>query len=418
MTTPAPTPTGPLSGITVVDMSRVLAGPYCTMILADLGARIIKIERPSTGDDSRQFGPFKDGRSAYFMAFNRRKESIALDLKSPYEREILDAIIQDADVIVENFRPGVMDRLGYGWEALSSRHPRLVYASVSGYGDSGPLRDQPAYDMIIQAIGGAMSMTGDPDGPPLRIGPSIADIGSGMFAAIGVCAALAERARTGRGQKIDVAMLDSQVALLEHALARVGWESTVPTRTGAHHPSLAPFGAFRARDGEMVIAAANDTLFATLADTLGRPELADEPRFVSNPRRVENQAALKAVIDELLSTRDVEEWIPPLQDAGVPTGPINSVDKVLKNEQLLSRHMFLPVTDADGYAIVTAGNPIRLSGAVEDDAHVRAPKLDEHRETLVREFLSKRSQASRGQVRQFADSTDFDPSFVDLALNP
>jgi CoA:oxalate CoA-transferase len=418
MTTPAPTPTGPLSGITVVDMSRVLAGPYCTMILADLGARIIKIERPSTGDDSRQFGPFKDGRSAYFMAFNRRKESIALDLKSPYEREILDAIIQDADVIVENFRPGVMDRLGYGWEALSSRHPRLVYASVSGYGDSGPLRDQPAYDMIIQAIGGAMSMTGDPDGPPLRIGPSIADIGSGMFAAIGVCAALAERARTGRGQKIDVAMLDSQVALLEHALARVGWESTVPTRTGAHHPSLAPFGAFRARDGEMVIAAANDTLFATLADTLGRPELADEPRFVSNPRRVENQVALKAVIDELLSTRDVEEWIPPLQDAGVPTGPINSVDKVLKNEQLLSRHMFLPVTDADGYAIVTAGNPIRLSGAVEDDAHVRAPKLDEHRETLVREFLSKRSQASRGQVRQFADSTDFDPSFVDLALNP
>jgi CoA:oxalate CoA-transferase len=418
MTTPAPTPTGPLSGITVVDMSRVLAGPYCTMILADLGARIIKIERPSTGDDSRQFGPFKDGRSAYFMAFNRRKESIALDLKSPYEREILDAIIQDADVIVENFRPGVMDRLGYGWEALSSRHPRLVYASVSGYGDSGPLRDQPAYDMIIQAIGGAMSMTGDPDGPPLRIGPSIADIGSGMFAAIGVCAALAERARTGRGQKIDVAMLDSQVALLEHALARVGWESTVPTRTGAHHPSLAPFGAFRARDGDMVIAAANDTLFATLADTLGRPELADEPRFVSNPRRVENQVALKAVIDELLSTRPVEEWIPLLQDAGVPTGPINSVDKVLKNEQLLSRHMFLPVTDADGYAIVTAGNPIRLSGAVEDDAHVRAPKLDEHRETLVREFLSKRSQASRGQVRQFADSTDFDPSFVDLALNP
>jgi CoA:oxalate CoA-transferase len=397
MTTPAPTPTGPLSGITVVDMSRVLAGPYCTMILADLGARIIKIERPSTGDDSRQFGPFKDGRSAYFMAFNRRKESIALDLKSPYEREILDAIIQDADVIVENFRPGVMDRLGYGWEALSSRHPRLVYASVSGYGDSGPLRDQPAYDMIIQAIGGAMSMTGDPDGPPLRIGPSIADIGSGMFAAIGVCAALAERARTGRGQKIDVAMLDSQVALLEHALARVGWESTVPTRTGAHHPSLAPFGAFRARDGDMVIAAANDTLFATLADTLGRPELADEPRFVSNPRRVENQVALKAVIDELLSTRDVEEWIPPLQDAGVPTGPINSVDKVLKNEQLLSRHMFLPVTDADGYAIVTAGNPIRLSGAVEDDAHVRAPKLDEHRETLVREFLSKRSRASRAK---------------------
>jgi hypothetical protein len=218
--------------------SRVLAGPYCTMILADLGARIIKIERPTTGDDSRRFGPFQHGRSAYFMAFNRRKESIALDLKSPYEREILDAIVEDADVIVENFRPGVMERLGYGWQALSSHHPRLVYASISGYGDSGPLRDQPAYDMIIQAIGGAMSMTGDPDGPPLRIGPSIADIGSGMFAAIGICAALADRARTGRGQKIDVAMLDSQVALLEDALARVAWETTVPSHVISGHPYL------------------------------------------------------------------------------------------------------------------------------------------------------------------------------------
>ena len=180
----------PLDGITVIDMSRVLSGPYCTMVLADLGARVIKIERPDVGDDTRQWVPFVGGQSGYFMAFNRHKESIALDLKSPYDREIFDAILAAGDVIVENFRPGVMDRLGYGWEALSSRHPRLVYASISGYGDSGPLRDQPAYDMIIQAVGGAMSLTGEPDGPPLRVGPSIADLGAAVFATIGICATL------------------------------------------------------------------------------------------------------------------------------------------------------------------------------------------------------------------------------------
>lgn len=417
MTAPisANTPGGPLAGVTVVDMSRVLSGPYCTMMLADLGARVIKIERPATGDDTRQFGPFQDGRSAYFMAFNRRKESIALDLKSPYEREILDALIQNADVLVENFRPGVMDRLGYGWEALSNRHPRLIYASISGYGGTGPLRDQPAYDMIIQAIGGAMSLTGEADGPPVRVGPSIADLGSGMFAAIGICAALADRARTGRGQRIDVAMLDSQTALLEHALARVALEDETPTRTGAHHPTLAPFGAFRARNGDMVIAAANDTLFASLADTLGRPELADQPRFVNNPRRVEHQAALKDVIDGMLQAHDVEEWIPILQEAGVPCGPINSVDKVLQNEQLRARRMIVPIVDADGYSIVTAGNPIRLSGVAQPEGPIRSPKLDENREALVREFLGKRPQPASGQIRQYNASQDYDAAYVELA---
>src|SRR5580692_4070179 len=200
----------PLDGVTVIDMSRVLSGPYCTMVLADLGARVIEIERPMIGDDTRQFEPFSKGRSAYFMAFNRHKESIALDLKTPYDREILDAILESGDVLVENFRPGVMDRLGYGWETLSMRHPRLIYASISGYGDSGPLRDQPAYDMIVQALGGAMSLTGEADGPPLRFGPSIADLGAGMFAAIGICAALAARARTGKGQKVDIAMRAGQ----------------------------------------------------------------------------------------------------------------------------------------------------------------------------------------------------------------
>jgi CoA:oxalate CoA-transferase len=405
----------PLDGITVVDMSRVLSGPYCTMMLADLGARVIKIERPVLGDDTRQFGPFQDGRSAYFMAFNRHKESIALDLKSPFEREILDAILEVSDVVVENFRPGVMDRLGYGWEDLSRRHPRLIYAAISGYGDSGPLRDQPAYDMIIQAIGGAMSLTGDPDGPPVRVGPSIADRGAGMFATIGICAALAARARTGRGQKVDIAMLDGQVALLEHALARVALEPTVPTRTGAHHPTLAPFGAFAASDGDLVIAAANDTLFGTFADALGQTELADDPRFVTNPRRVENQVALKGEIDRLLSRRTMDDWIAILQNAEVPCGPINSVDKVLLDPQLRSRGMLMSVSDADGYSIHTANNPIRLSGAGERTTSARAPLLDEHREALVREFMTTNGNPKHGSVRQLAPSVESDLSFVNLA---
>jgi len=297
----------PLDGITVIDMSRVLSGPYCTMVLADLGARVIKIERPVIGDDTRQWVPFVGGQSGYFMAFNRHKESIALDLKSPYDREIFEAMLAAGDVIVENFRPGVMDRLGYGWEALSSRHPRLVYASISGYGDSGPLRDQPAYDMIIQGVAGAMSLTGEPDGPPLRMGTSPADLGAAVFATIGICAALTARSRTGRGQKVDISMLDSLVALLEHAFALVALEPTVPTRSGAHHATLAPFGAFRASDGDIVIAAANDTLFGSLTGALGQPELADDPRFLTNDRRVTNQSALQTEIDRILGGRRVNE---------------------------------------------------------------------------------------------------------------
>ncbi|MBV8684744.1 MAG: CoA transferase [Caulobacteraceae bacterium] len=406
----------PLDGITVIDMSRVLSGPYCTMVLADLGARVIKIERPDTGDDTRAWVPFVGGQSGYFMAFNRHKESIALDLKTPYDREILESLLAAGDVLVENFRPGVMDRLGYGYEALSSRYPRLVYASISGYGDSGPLSDQPAYDMIIQGMCGAMSLTGEPDGPPERIGPSYADLGAAVFASIGICAALAGRARTGRGQKVDISMLDCGIALIEHALARVDLEPTVPTRTGSHHATLGPFGAYTASDGDMVIAAANDTLFGTLTIALGHPELADDKRFLNNDRRVANEPALKAELDRILSKRTVNEWIEILRAAEVPCGPINTVDKVLQDPQLKSREMFITVDDALGNKIETANNPIRFSAGGPRSITARSPLLDEHREALVQEFMTTNGHAKFREVRQLAAGADVDLSFVNLAV--
>src|SRR6266850_998881 len=246
---------GPLSGITIIDLSRILAGPYCTLLLAELGARVIKVEPPQRGDDARQYGPFKNGKSAYFISVNRGKESIALDLKSPAGREIFERLLDKADALVENFRPGTMEKLGYGWDALHERFPRLIYAAVSGFGHTGPLSPRPAYDMVVQAMGGVMSITGHPGGPPTRVGTSIGDVTAGLFGAIGVLAALHERATTGLGRWVDVAMLDSQVAILENAIARYAATGEVPGPLGARHPSIAPFAAFKTLDKPIVIAA-------------------------------------------------------------------------------------------------------------------------------------------------------------------
>ena len=261
---------GPLSGITVLDFSRVLAGPYCTMILADLGARVIKVEKIGTGDDTRAFGPFVDGESAYFMCFNRGKESIVLDIKSPRDRELLERLLDEADVVVENFRPGVMDRLGYGADRLAKTHPHIVYASISGFGHTGPFSDLPGYDMVVQAMGGVMSLTGWPDAPPARVGTSFGDLGAALFAAVGIVSALYKRTRNAQGGRVDIGMLDCQAALMETALARFDVEGKVPTRTGDSHPSLAPFESFAAKDARFIIAAGNDTLFMLMVDEIGR----------------------------------------------------------------------------------------------------------------------------------------------------
>src|SRR5215211_2264666 len=276
---------GPLAGVTVVDLTRVLAGPFTTMLLHDLGARVIKIERAGGGDDARHFGPFVAERSAYFTSLNCGKESVALDLGEPADRAVLDALLARADVVVENFRPGTMDKLGFGWDELHARHPRLIYAAVSGFGRTGPYATRPAYDMVVQGMGGVMSITGEDGAAPTRVGVSIGDITAGLFLANGVNAALYHRERTGEGMLVDVGMLDCQVAILENAIARYTAMGDVPGPIGARHPSITPFAAFRTADGEVIVAAGNDKLFAALCDIVGRPGLATDARFTTNGAR-------------------------------------------------------------------------------------------------------------------------------------
>lgn len=376
---------GPLNGITVVDLTRVLAGPYCTMVLSDLGARVIKVEPPG-GDDSRHYGPFVDGESAYFASLNRGKESIALDLKADADRALFERLLARADVVVENFRPGTMARLGYGWEALRKRFPRLIYAAASGFGHSGPYSQRPAYDLVAQAMGGIMSLTGEPGRPPARVGTSIGDITAGLFTTVGITSALHQRNHTGQGMMIDVAMLDGQVAVLENALARYFATGQVPGPMGTRHPSITPFEAFSTADGYIVVAAGNDALFARLCQAVGRPELPADPRFASNPERTANVDALKTEMEKALSGRPSAEWLAVLGAAGIPCGPINTLDKVVADPQVVARTMVVSAEGASGRPLRMAGNPIKMSAFADRPTRARVPRLDEDRARIVADF--------------------------------
>jgi len=376
----------PLAGVTVLDLSRVLAGPYCTMILADLGARVIKVENPRGGDDSRAYGPFVQGVSAYFMSVNRGKESIALDLKAAPDRQLFESILPGVDVLVENFRPGTMEKLGYGWEQLRARHPSLIYAATSGFGHTGPYRDRAAYDMVVQAMGGIMSLTGQPNSPPTRVGTSIGDIVAALFTAIGIVSALYDRRTGGCGRKIDVSMLDCQVAILENAVARFAALGEVPGPIGARHPSITPFAAFQAADGFIVIAAGNDELFRRLCDVLGLAALALDPRFSTNPERTRNHAALAIQIESALLRGSVTQWLDRLTDAGVPCSPINSIDQTLNDPQVRARNMVAYSDDPVAGRLVMAGNPIKMTGLADPAERPAAPRLDSDRARIVQQF--------------------------------
>ncbi|WP_119420274.1 CaiB/BaiF CoA transferase family protein [Desertibaculum subflavum] len=377
---------GPLNGVTVLDLTRVLAGPYCAMVLADLGARVIKIEVPGTGDDSRQVGPFINGKSAYFMSINRGKESIALDLKAPADRAIFERLLARADVLLENYRGGTMEKLNYGFDVLHQRFPQLIYAACSGFGHSGPYKTRAAYDMVVQGMGGVMSLTGHSGGPPTRVGTSIGDLAAGLFTAIGINAALFERRATGQGRKIDVSMLDSQVAFLENAIARYAATGEVPGPLGARHSTITPFAAFSTKDGHIIIAAGNDGLFAALAKALGHPEWTTDPRFRTNPDRTAHHAELTAAMEAVLLTNITAHWLSVLDKASVPCGPINNVAQVLADPQVMSRNMVASAEDPVAGRITMAGNPIKLSGVPDPVERPYAPGLDEHRAAILAEL--------------------------------
>jgi CoA:oxalate CoA-transferase len=377
---------GPLSGITIIDLSRILAGPYCTLLLAELGARVIKVEPPQQGDDARQYGPFKNGKSAYFASVNRGKESIALDLKTPAGRNIFERLLDKADALVENFRPGTMEKLGYGWDTLHPRYPRLIYAAASGFGHSGPYSHYPAYDMVVQGLGGIMSITGHPGMPLTRVGTSVGDLAGGLYTAVALNAALLHRERTGEATKIDVALFDCQLALLENAIMRYTTTGEIPGPMGARHPSITPFEAFSTRDGNLIIAAGNDGLFVKLAHALDRADLAENSLFKTNALRNEHQEALQAEIESVLRRQGTEHWIAVLEAAGVPCGPVNNIAQALAHPQTTARNMLISVDDPVTGRLELAGNPMKLSAFEDRPTRSRAPDLDADRDHILREL--------------------------------
>ena len=385
------TRSAPLEGVTVIDLTRVLAGPYLTMMLADMGARVIKVEIPETGDDARHFGPFIEGESAYFATINRGKESIALNLKDADDKRILDKLLLKADILVENYRAGALDRLGYDWESLQKLNERLICASVSGFGQTGPYSDRPAYDLVVQGMGGVMSLTGDDDATkPVRVGTSIGDITAGMFGLSGVLAALYDREKTGKGIKVDVGMLDCQVAILENAVSRYFVENVVPGPMGLRHPSITPFAGLRAQNDQyLILAAGNDAMFKTLCEVIGREELISDSRFTSNADRSANYSALYEELESTLAAKSVDEWLAILQQAGIPCGPINNIEQIVTDPQIASRNMIVSAKSDTGVEFKMPGNPVKFS-AYEDSAKRQpAPRMDQHKEDILAELFDE-----------------------------
>jgi len=368
----------PLFNIKILDLTRVLAGPFCTMILSDLGAEIIKVEMPGIGDDARHFGPFKNGQSLYFVSVNREKKSISLNLKNKRGKEIFLQLVEKIDVIIENYRPGTMEKLGLGYETLKNINPGLIYAASSGFGHSGPDSTKAAYYILGQAMGGIMSITGWPQTPPTRVGVSLGDITASLYTAIGILAALNQRSATGIGQKVDVAMLDCQVSILENAIARYQVDHKSPEPIGNRHPTIAPFQAYKAKDGYFVIGVGNDALWLKLCEAIGRIDLANNEKFKTNQLRTQYLEELNVELGKAIADKTAAEWLEIIDRAGVPCGPINTIDKVMENRQIKARNMIVEVTDRKAGVIKIAGNPIKMDCIEEKPDRIHAPEIGEH----------------------------------------
>ena len=376
----------PLEGLTVLDFTRVLSGPYCTMQLGDLGARVIKIEQPGRGDDTRAWGPpFVNGESAYFLSINRNKESVALDLKDGDSRRVVDALLGRTDVVVENFRPGTLDRLGWGYAAVAARHPRIVYCSISGFGQTGPRRLEAGYDAMMQGEAGLMSITGPADGPPYRLGVAIADIATGMFAVQGILAALYTREKTGLGQLVDIAMLDSVTALLTYQASIAFATGETPGRMGNRHPSIAPYDTFPASDGEFVLSVGNDDQFARLARVIGRPEMAQEPRFATNADRVRHYDALRRDLTQSFASWTRRDLLKALGQVGVPASAVRNITEALADRQVMAREMIVPLEHATAGPVRVLGTPLKLSHT-PTSVRLPPPALGQHTKAVLREL--------------------------------
>lgn len=374
---------GPLSGLTVLDLTRVLSGPYCTMMLADMGARVIKIEQPGKGDDTRGWGPpFQSGESSYFMSINRNKESLTLNLKHPDGKRVLEQLLDTADVLVENFRPGAMERMGLGYADVSARWPKLVYCSISGFGQTGPRRKEPGYDAVMQGEGGLMSITGDADGPAYRLGVAIADISTGMFSAYGVAMALLARHRTGRGQFVDVGMLDAVAALLTYQAGIYFATNEAPQRMGNQHPTIVPYQTISAADGELVVAVGNDQLWRSFCAIIGADDLAEDPRFAVNQERVGRREELKALLAERLGTQTVAHWLEAFKAAGIPCGGVRDLAQVFSDPQIVERAMVLALDHPVAGAIRALGVPMKL-GETPGSVRTPPPTLGQHTRAIL-----------------------------------
>ena len=399
----------PLSHIRVLDLSRVLAGPWAGQNLADLGAEVIKVERPKTGDDSRAFGPpwvkDRDGRetkdSAYFTAANRGKKSMTLNIAKPEGQAVVKALVRVSDVLIENYKFGDLARYGLGYADLQAINPRLIYCSVTGFGQTGPQREHPGYDFMIQGMGGMMSVTGEPDGAPgggpQRAGVPVADIITGMYASIAICAAIASRAETGLGQHLDLALLDSQIALLAYQNTNYFATGKPPGRIGNLHPNIVPYQPFRTADGDVILACGNDNLYRKFCEAAGRPELADDPRFASNGKRVENRKELTRLLQEMFSGRSTREWVALLEAAGVPNGPINNVAQVFEEPQVKARNIRIDLDHPVAGKLPTVVSPMRFSGTPLE--HKAAPPvLGQHTDEVLGGLL-KMSEAEIDKLR-------------------
>ncbi len=387
-----------LDGIRVIDLSRVMSGPFCTAMLADLGAEVIKIEMPEVGDDSRHFGPYRDGESAYFMLLNRGKKSVTLNLKSDRGRDILEALVGSSDVLIENFRPGVADRLGIGYAALEPLNPGLVYASISGFGQDGPLAGRPAYDLVVQAMSGLMDVTGQRDGPPTAIGESMADVCAGMFAAWGISTALFARERTGKGRHLDIAMLDSMFSMMLTVLSLQLYSDRAPVRVGSRHPVTYPVDAFEAKDGHVVLVVSSDRAFGAFCKAIGRPGLSEDERFRTNANRNTNEDALKAIIEAWTSERTAVEIVAAMDAAGIPAAPVLSLADVTESAHIAAREMISTVGHPTLGDIPLVHQPVRFSGA--ERAFQRPPPgLGEH----TRELLASLLGLGDAEIQALAD---------------